>query len=64
MAIIICLFGLDVAGQYNCQVRVSHVCFICAHFLMVHDPEVEIVFQLVSSTSDESGLYCLTPFFF
>jgi hypothetical protein len=46
-------------------VRVSHVCFVCAQVLIVHDtvvPKVETVFLVVSGTSDDPSLYVLTPF--
>jgi hypothetical protein len=65
MVVMLSLFSVDRTTRYNCEVSVFHVCFICARLLIGHNPKVETVFELVSSSSsDESGLYCLTPFFF
>jgi hypothetical protein len=56
MAMILCLIGIDVTTQYNCEVRVFRVYFICTHALIGYDPKVETVFQLVSSSHNSPDL--------
>ena len=48
MAVILTLVILNVEVRYNCEVRMSHIHFVCACDLIGHDPKAAIVFLFVS----------------